>query len=239
MALDANLDAGESLRHVIYSLTYDATEFEYQGLQLGSKASDWEYFDNPDEPGVTHGIVHLPPHAAALRESGEIIVFRFRARKPNAASRLGFTRSKANDLDVQVAGIEISNGGTVGTDAVPVRYTLRSQPNPFNPSTRILFTIPAGAGEVPVSLRVYDISGRLGTDARPGSIRARRAPSALERQVRRRPSVGYGSLRRAHPCGRVDGVREDHAGEMSRRDSVSGCGSLVWSMRITSRMRAT
>ena len=161
VALEADLDAGESLRHVIYSLTYDGSEFEYTGLHLGSKASDWEFLDNPDEAGVTHGIVHMPPHAQALRESGEIVTFRFRALNPNAASRIGFKRLKANDLDVQTAALEISNGGGTGTAAVPARYTLRSQPNPFNPSTRILFTIPAGAGEVPVSLRVYDISGRL------------------------------------------------------------------------------
>jgi hypothetical protein len=37
----------------------------------------------------------------------------------------------------------------------------RNVPNPFNPSTRIAYTIPEGAGALPVSLRVYDLSGRL------------------------------------------------------------------------------
>jgi hypothetical protein len=161
VALHAKLDAGESLRHVIYSLTYDADEFEFVAPQLGAKTSGWEILDNPAVPGVTHGIVHMPPHAQALRESGEIVVFRFRARKPNAVSRLAFTRSKANDLETAAPALVISNGDPGESQAAPVRYSLRSQPNPFNPSTRILFTIPAGVSDVPVKLHVYDIAGKL------------------------------------------------------------------------------
>jgi hypothetical protein len=161
VALDAVLGAGESLRHVIYSLAYDAEALAYLGMQPGSKARDWGFFDNPDQRGVAHGIVHFPAGAAALQESGEVVVFRFRVRRADAASRLEFTRLKTNDVDVQVPAIDISEGGRAAAQAAPARYALRCQPNPFNPSTRIRFAIPAGAGQVPVNLRIYDIAGRL------------------------------------------------------------------------------
>ena len=122
LALRASLDAGESLRHVIYSLDYDATAFEYLGMQVGSKTSTWGWFDNPDNAGVAHGIAHIPPHAEELAESGEVIVFRLRARTANASSTISFSRLKANDLDVVAPEIEISawESRLCGTHAVAV-----------------------------------------------------------------------------------------------------------------------
>jgi flagellar hook assembly protein FlgD len=76
-------------------------------------------------------------------------------------SDISFSRLKANDVDVTVPAIRITKGNPVASVPLPVRYTLRSTPNPFNPSTRVEFTIPDGAGLVPVALRVYDVSGRV------------------------------------------------------------------------------
>lgn len=38
---------------------------------------------------------------------------------------------------------------------------LNATPNPFNPICRIEYTIPPGAGSIPVTLKIYDISGRV------------------------------------------------------------------------------
>ena len=47
-----------------------------------------------------------------------------------------------------------------GTPGVPDEFALgQNVPNPFNPTTTIHYDVPAGAGAV--SLRVYDVSGRL------------------------------------------------------------------------------
>jgi hypothetical protein len=53
-----------------------------------------------------------------------------------------------------VSGEEEEDGG------VPKAFALRQNaPNPFNPSTTIYYDVPSGGGNV--SLRVYDVSGRL------------------------------------------------------------------------------
>lgn len=44
----------------------------------------------------------------------------------------------------------------------PVKFTLYPNvPNPFDRQTIIRYAIPAAAGSVPVSVRIYDLSGRL------------------------------------------------------------------------------
>ena len=180
VALRADLEPGESLRHVIYSLNYDQTAFEYLGMQPGSGATNWDGLDNPDIQGEAHGIAHIPPQTEALAESGEVIVFRFRPRHQAARSTISFTRLKANDIDVQVPDIEITGNGdaTTVTTPLPTRYSVTSHPNPFNPQTRVTYTIPAGVDRVPVELRIYDIAGRLvrtleSTAARAGKLRRR------------------------------------------------------------------
>jgi len=50
-------------------------------------------------------------------------------------------------------------GGLTGVDAPAARFALHGAvPNPFNPKTTIAFSLPEAAG---VTLRVYDLSGRL------------------------------------------------------------------------------
>ncbi len=57
-----------------------------------------------------------------------------------------------------------------GGPGLPDRLALLgNHPNPFNPSTEIRFTVPAG-GPRALSLRIYDIEGRLVRDLAEGSI---------------------------------------------------------------------
>ena len=50
--------------------------------------------------------------------------------------------------------------GTGVEDGLPTRYALgRNFPNPFNPSTRIAYDVPAPGGEV--ELAVYSVTGAL------------------------------------------------------------------------------
>jgi len=66
------------------------------------------------------------------------------------------------------------NGGTAST--LPKHFQVGAAPNPFNPSTKIEYGIPAEAGTVAVSLRVFDIAGRLVRDLVDGQ----RAPGLYQ-----------------------------------------------------------
>jgi len=82
---------------------------------------------------------------------------------------LGVQNANFNEGDCRSHAPLIDNvtvkrfGGTVTAvkdPAVPAQLTLhQNRPNPFNPTTTIDYEVPAGAGRV--TLRVYDVSGRL------------------------------------------------------------------------------
>jgi hypothetical protein len=158
VALRADLER-EALETLIYSLTYDATALEFAGLSSGSDAPD-ELFrvDNGAEPGVVHGVAASWKQASTT--SGEMLRFRF--RKLHATQQpITFSRLLVNDLPAtDIPTLQVKDGGEVAA-ALPVRYSLKASPNPFNPNVRIAYTIPEGAGSVPVQVLVYDIAGRL------------------------------------------------------------------------------
>jgi hypothetical protein len=58
---------------------------------------------------------------------------------------------------VRVNRVDIATA-TDNTHTAPRLALEQNVPNPFNPVTRIGFSLPAGS---PVSLRVYDVNGRL------------------------------------------------------------------------------
>jgi hypothetical protein len=72
--------------------------------------------------------------------------------------------SKEYDNPPNPPYLKITYSTVVGVDDTP-RYTTlvlgQNVPNPFNPQTRISYTIPHGPSTTPVSLRVYDVAGRL------------------------------------------------------------------------------
>jgi uncharacterized repeat protein (TIGR01451 family) len=155
LRLAAELEQGEALHHVIYSLEYDAASFEYIGARVGAGARDWGLYDNPAHAGVVHGIAHRLGGREPITRSGEIVIFELRARGAGAVQEFTFSRLLANDR-----AVELKEGRPVAPP-LPTQYALDSYPNPFNPTTRVRFAIPEHAGTVPVVLRIYDIAGRL------------------------------------------------------------------------------
>ncbi|MBU0743527.1 S8 family serine peptidase [bacterium] len=69
--------------------------------------------------------------------------------------------SNAHERPERIIPVGLFVTGTTGVEAgAPQRYMLgAATPNPFNPSTRIEFAVPAGGGRV--ELAVYDLAGRL------------------------------------------------------------------------------
>ena len=77
-----------------------------------------------------------------------------------------------NDVDVYVGRV-LASGGVLETTSVA---TLRAPfPNPFNPSTTIVFGVPLASR---VSLRIYDASGRLVRSLLDASV-----PAGIQAQV--------------------------------------------------------
>jgi hypothetical protein len=162
VGLNADL-AQEAFESIIFSLTYDGAALRYAGIEIGRQASE-ELFvtDNNAEPGAAHGVAVSWRTPSSV--SGELLRFRFDVLQPGARAPISFARLKVNDRAVeQVPVLDIGTGesGTTPTLALPRQYSLRVAPNPFNPMTRIAYTIPENAGSVPVQIRVYDIAGRL------------------------------------------------------------------------------
>jgi hypothetical protein len=71
-------------------------------------------------------------------------------------------RVSSNDPEDPLAliGIDVLVAGVTATDPAPGRrvHLSGARPNPFNPSTQILFEIP---GSMHVSLVIYDVAGRM------------------------------------------------------------------------------
>jgi hypothetical protein len=64
------------------------------------------------------------------------------------------------DLEAELLASLSGLGGQPA--GLPKAFTLsQNRPNPFNPSTSITFTVPEGHGAENVSLKVYDLRGRL------------------------------------------------------------------------------
>ena len=93
--------------------------------------------------------------------------YRLAATSPALSSSCG---ARIGALDAGCAATVTAVEEELSPDTAPRAATLRQNvPNPFNPATRISFALPrAGA----VSLRVYDVSGRLVATLVDGSLRS-------------------------------------------------------------------
>ena len=79
-----------------------------------------------------------------------------------ASSTYDEIRTSETELDVAMT--------SAGGPALPDRLTrLGNTPNPFNPTTMIRFSVPAGPAR-PYSLKIYDVAGRLIRSLAAGQI---------------------------------------------------------------------
>ena len=146
---------------LIFSLTYDSQSIEYVAADPGQQTQAFDLTVNPATPGILHGLMTAGIRAAAGQ--GEILNLRFRMRHADAAGHITFSRLLINDREPErIPAIEVSPGDQA--EVLPKHFQMSANPNPFNPVTRVEYSIPAGSGTVPVSLRVVDLSGRVVRD---------------------------------------------------------------------------
>jgi hypothetical protein len=148
---------------LLFDLAYDDTHLEYLGVAPGSQSRGmgFDIRDNAERPGFVRAL-----SVRALKEDldpvlGEMMVLQFRVLGPGS-SRVELTQFEVNAQPVlnMPRPIEVADNEVAETP-LPARHSLTTSPNPFNPSTRIQLAIPASVGTVPVSIRIYDIAGRL------------------------------------------------------------------------------
>lgn len=89
---------------------------------------------------------------------GQVIDLRFSI----PASREGMSRKFVLVTSGQYEHLDGRLGDQTDGDGVPTRLSASAYPNPFTPSTRIRFTVPAPGGETVA--RVFNIAGRLVRD---------------------------------------------------------------------------
>lgn len=159
LMLPVTAQAGESpLRSLLFSLNYDANVMVFTGAELGPAAAAGHLTLNAQHPGVVHG---LWSGLARPRSASETLLeFDFQARDADSQSRFSFSRLYINDQDSQQR-LEILVSRHGQTESLPQRFALSAAPNPFNPSTRIDYSIPEGMASVSVEMRVLDLTGRL------------------------------------------------------------------------------
>ncbi len=141
----------------VFTLNYDPAQLEFVSAEPGANTARFELTVNAAQPGLVHGLLTggLEPDAA----SGEILAVHFRARNKGSA-HVSFSRLFLNDHSATtLPEIEIARGS--GTATLPKTFAMKAAPNPFNPTTRVDYSIPGSNGSVPVSLQVCDLSGRV------------------------------------------------------------------------------
>jgi hypothetical protein len=122
---------------------------------------------NPDGWDVDHATVTYSPDGgqtwmlAAENVIGESTVWMV----PTALTAQGLLRVFLHDTkgimgsDTSDGPFQITGSAVAAENVIPVTHQLyQNAPNPFRSTTRIAFDLPEDA---PVSLRVYDVSGRV------------------------------------------------------------------------------
>jgi hypothetical protein len=157
LSLPVEAEPGEApLTSLAFSLTYDAQALEYVDATLGQGAIHMALDLNLQRPGLLHGLLtQQSPSGAA---SSPFLNLQFRLRPGQAQASVSFTRVVANDhVSPELPEVLVSRDDQL--EALPRRFQMSASPNPFNPRTRIAYTVPDGAGTVPVTLRVLDLAG--------------------------------------------------------------------------------
>jgi len=160
LMLDGNSRAVKGLHAEVL---YDADGLEMVGVTAGELLADQGspiFTENQDVGGRVHFDAAILGRNITIRGSGEVATIRFRLdgtveRLPVIkAGALRDRRNRAIRWDIEPGAVD----ETVPKSSGPGVLSLGSHPNPFSGSTQIRLNLPSASR---VSLRVYDVSGRL------------------------------------------------------------------------------
>jgi hypothetical protein len=137
-------------------LVWDATVVEYAGMDAGELLRAQAGVVLAPEPGVID-VALLGTRERGLLGEGSLVEVRFRVLGPGDPG-LALASADGRDGRNGRVQVEVSRGGSGSDASLPhVTRLLANVPNPFNPATRIEFTL-AEPGRV--ELGIYTVDGR-------------------------------------------------------------------------------
>jgi len=155
VVLSGNADEVKGLSGVF---TYDTEELGFVSARLSTEMSSplgEVFFWHGSEDGRIQLDLAVLGTDVTIGGSGEVAVLRFEVLSNDYAVEIESADLRGADnqpLNMGLEGFESSSG-------LPMEFRfVRNVPNPFNPVTRIAYHVPY---ESVVSIRIYDVSGRL------------------------------------------------------------------------------
>jgi hypothetical protein len=148
-------------------ITYDATELEFVSARLSeamsSPLADMFFWSGTRDGKVLVDLAVLGT-GVAIGGSGDVAVLTFRALTGEYA--LGFDEALIRGVENGELAAEL--GGLASRPELPTVFRLvQNAPNPFNPKTTVSYEVPQVSE---VSIRVYDVTGRLVTTLVDGTV---------------------------------------------------------------------
>ncbi|MCG3157326.1 MAG: hypothetical protein DKINENOH_03958 [bacterium] len=154
-------EVGEAVNTVIFTVEYDPDHLKYRTIEKTALSESFLMAANAEMAGKIHVAM---ASVNGLASEGDLLRLEFEPlpvqNSVNTSSQLHLTRVQINDVEMAGAVLSLTSNDESN---LPKDFSLsQNHPNPFNPETRISYTIPAGtSGTMHVTLRIYDMQGHL------------------------------------------------------------------------------